>query len=81
MLLTVLPTADHPTGLRAHLMNVYTAPAFRRRGIARMLVTALMDAARQRGATEISLDATEAGRPLYRALGFRYNGEGMTLNL
>ena len=81
MLLTVLPTADHPTGLRAHLMNVYTAPAFRRRGIARMLVTALMDAARQRGATEISLDATEAGRPLYRALGFRDNGEGMTLNL
>ena len=79
--LTVLPTADHPTGLRAHLMNVYTAPAFRRRGIARMLVTALMDAARQRGATEVSLDATEAGRPLYRTLGFRENSEGMTLNL
>ena len=79
--LTVLPTADHPTGLRAHLMNVYTAPAFRRRGIAQMLVTALMDAARQRGATEISLDATEAGRPRYRSLGFRDNGEGMTLNL
>lgn len=79
--LTVLPTTDHPTGLRAHLMNVYTVPGFRRRGIARMLVTALMDAARQRGATEISLDATEAGRPLYRALGFRENSEGMTLNL
>ena len=81
MLLTVLPTADHPTGLRAHLMNVYTVPGFRRRGVARTLVSALMDAARQRGATEISLDATEAGRPLYRALGFRDNGEGMTLNL
>lgn len=79
--LTVLPTADHPTGLRAHLMNVYTVPGFRRRGIARTLVTALMDVARQRGATEISLDATEAGRPLYRALGFRDNGEGMTLHL
>ena len=79
--LTVLPTADHPTGLRAHLMNVYTVPGFRRRGIARMLVTALMDEARQRGVTEISLDATEAGRPLYRALGFQDNGEGMTLHL
>lgn len=77
----MLPTADHPTRLRAHLMNVYTAPAFRRRGIARMLVTALMDEARQRGATEISLDATEAGRPLYRSLGFRESGGAMTLNL
>ena len=62
-------------------MNVYTVPGFRRRGIARMLVTALMDEARQRGVTEISLDATEAGRPLYRALGFQDNGEGMTLHL
>ena len=79
--LTVLPTADHPTGLRAHLMNVYTLPGVRRRGVARTLVSALMDAARQRDATEISLDATEAGRPLYRSLGFRDNGEGLTLNL
>lgn len=79
--LTVLPTAEHPTGLRAHLMNVYTVPAFRRRGVARTLVAALMDAARLRGATEISLDATAAGRPLYRGLGFRDNGKGMTLNL
>lgn len=79
--MTVLPTADHPTGLRAHLMNVYTPPGFRRRGIARTLVTALIDEAQQRGATEISLDATAAGRPLYRALGFRDNGEVMTLHL
>ncbi|MGN0971770.1 MAG: GNAT family N-acetyltransferase [Aristaeellaceae bacterium] len=79
--LTVLPTADHPTGLRAHLMNVYTVPGFRRRGVARTLVTALIAEARKRGATEISLDATAAGRPLYRALGFRESGEAMTLNL
>ncbi|MGN1020600.1 MAG: GNAT family N-acetyltransferase [Aristaeellaceae bacterium] len=77
----VLPTAEHPTGLRAHLMNVYTVPAFRRRGIARTLVTALIGEARQRGATEIALDATPAGRPLYRALGFRERGEAMTLPL
>ena len=79
--MTVLPTADHPTGLRAHLMNVYTPPGIRRRGIARTLVTALIDEAQQRGATEISLNATADGRPLYRALGFRDNGEGMTLHL
>ena len=79
--LRMLPTEDHPAGLRARLMNMYTVPGFRRRGIARALVTALIDEARQHGATEISLDATVAGRPLYRAPGFRESGGAMTLNL
>ena len=77
--MTWLPTLDYPTGKRAHLMNVYTAPGHRRQGIARQLVTALMHEAKSRGVTEISLDATEAGRPLYESLGFRPNGEGMTI--
>ena len=33
--LTLLPTLDHPTGRRAHLMNVYASPEVRRQGIAR----------------------------------------------
>lgn len=32
--ITVMPTFDHPTGKRAHLMNVYTRQNFRRKGIA-----------------------------------------------
>lgn len=77
--LTTIPTLRHPTGRRAHLMNVYTAPGYRRQGLARELVTALIHEARERGVTAISLDATEAGRPLYEALGFRANEEGMTI--
>ena len=77
--MTWLPSLRHPTGQRAHLMNVYTAPEYRRQGVAREMVTALIDEAKRRGVTEISLDATEAGRPLYEALGFRANDEGMTL--
>ena len=79
--MTWLPTLRHPTGRRAHLMNVYTVPEARRRGIARQLVTGLIDEARSRGVTEISLDATEAGRPLYASLGFEDNEEGMILLL
>lgn len=73
----LLPTFDHPTGKRAHLMNVYTEPAHRRQGISRRLVETLMQEAQARGVTEISLDATAVGRPLYRSLGFQDNEEGM----
>ena len=75
----LMPTFSHPTGKRAHLMNVYTDQAHRRQGIASRLVTLLIDLAWEKGATEISLDATESGRPLYRSLGFTDSGECMVL--
>lgn len=77
----VMPTYDHPTGRRAHIMNVYTRPRYRRQGAARRLIEMLIEDARRRGATEISLDATEDGRALYRALGFVESGEGMVRTL
>jgi GNAT superfamily N-acetyltransferase len=75
----IMPTFDHPTGMRAHLMNVYTMKEWQRQGIAKRMVTMLMDEAWKRGVTEISLDATEEGRPLYKALGFTGSAEGMVL--
>lgn len=77
--ITVMPTFCHPTGRRAHLMNVYTRARFRRRGVGQAMVRFLIDEAKSRGVTEISLDATEMGRPLYSSLGFKSNGEGMNL--
>ncbi len=74
----VMPTFSHPTGKRAHLMNVYTKAAYRRQGIAQKLVNMLTAEAAERGATEIGLDATESGRPLYEALGFTSSGSYMT---
>lgn len=79
--ITLMPTVDHPTGKRAHIMNVYTNADYRRRGIARQMITMLLDEARERGATYVSLDATENGRPLYTSLGFGGNEENMGLNL
>ena len=29
----IMPTFEHPTGLRAHLMNVYTKSEYRRKGM------------------------------------------------
>ena len=77
--MTIMPTFSHPTGKRAHLMNVYTNSDYRRHGIARRMVTMLIDDAWGKGATEISLDATESGRPLYESLGFKDSKECMLL--
>ena len=75
----IMPTFSHPTGKRAHLMNVYTRNEYRRQGIARKMVLMLIDETRKRGATEISLDATVMGRPLYESLGFVNSTECMVL--
>lgn len=76
----LMPTASHPTGKRAHLMNVHTDEAYRRRGIASRMLTMLIDEAWRCGATQITLDATEDGRPLYQRHGFRDSAEGMVLD-
>lgn len=75
----IMPTFSHPTGKRAHLMNVYTNINYRRQGIARKMVQMLIEDARDKGATEISLDATESGRPLYESMGFTDSSESMIL--
>ncbi|MBR5386684.1 MAG: GNAT family N-acetyltransferase [Clostridiales bacterium] len=77
--ITIMPTFSHPSGKRAHLMNVYTNPSYRRQGIARKMVNMLIDDAWSKGATEISLDATKLGRPLYESMGFIDSNECMVL--
>lgn len=66
----VMPTYHNPTGQKAYIMNMYTDPAYRRRGVARRTLDLLVRDARDRGVTAISLDATAMGRPLYEAYGF-----------
>lgn len=78
--ITCLPTRQHQTGKRAHLMNVYTREAYRGQGIAKMLVNMLMNEAKEKGVTHISLDATDMGRPLYASLGFHDSEEYMEIS-
>ena len=79
--ITIMPTFNHPTGKRAFLMSVYTKEEYRRRGIALKMVEMLIAEAKEKDCTEIILDATEAGRPLYKALGFVESDETMCLRL
>ena len=75
----IMPTFSHTTGKRAHLMNVYTMKEWQWQGIAKKMVSMLIEEAWKRGVTEISLDATEEGRQLYYKLGFTDSTECMVL--
>lgn len=66
----VLPTCHNPSGWKAYIMNMYTHPGYRRRGIARRTLELLVQESRSRGIDRISLEATSMGRPLYAACGF-----------
>ena len=79
--LSMMPTFSHPAGKRAHLMNVYVKKDFRRKGLAKKMLELLIEEAKSRKVTEISLDATEKGRPLYESIGFSYNASAMTMKL
>ena len=66
----VMPTYHNPTGKKAYIMNMYTAPEYRRQGIAFHTLDLLVNDARKLGVSQISLEATEMGRPLYEKYGF-----------
>ena len=78
---TEMPTCANPSGRCAFLMNIYTDPAYRRKGIAARIVGALVEDARARGAGSVLLEATDMGAPLYRKLGFVDAKGYMRLNL
>ena len=64
------PTGKLPCPKVAKLMNMYTIPAYRRRGIAHEMLRLAADYAREAGCGKIMLNASEMGRPLYEKFGF-----------
>lgn len=67
---SVMPTYHNPSGNKAYIMNMYTKPEYRRKGIALKTLNLLIEDAKSRGITAISLEATDMGRSLYEKYGF-----------
>jgi GNAT superfamily N-acetyltransferase len=66
----VMPNRKNPSGRKAYIMNIYTVPEYRGRGIASRVVDLLVKEAYARNIHVITLDATEMGRPVYERYGF-----------
>jgi GNAT superfamily N-acetyltransferase len=64
------PAPVNPGGREAYILNVFTDPQARRRGLARRLMERLVEEARAAGVRRIWLRASDEGRPLYESMGF-----------
>ncbi len=74
-----MPSPDNPSGIDAYLMNIYVDPKYRRNGVARAIVTQLVETALDKGAGKIYLETSECGRKLYAGMGFGKLEEMMIL--
>lgn len=72
-----LPVPDNPSGLEGYVLNMYTEPAWRRRGLARAILGRLVELARARGVHRVWLHATMDARTLYEDEGFAANPTAM----
>ena len=78
---TVPPSYGNHTGKEAYVMNMYTLPEYRRKGIAKLLFEKTLEEAKRRGVGKIRLHATEMGKPLYQKYDFEERGDEMVLFL
>jgi GNAT superfamily N-acetyltransferase len=65
-----LPGVMSTDGRWGYIQWMSTDPAYRRRGFARTILTAIVAWLAARGVHHLELHATGAGEPLYRSLGF-----------
>jgi GNAT superfamily N-acetyltransferase len=71
------PTLSHQNGetiisdgRQGLIVNVFTEPEWRRRGLARLLMEEILAWSREKGLESLTLHASDDGRALYQQLGF-----------
>ncbi|MGB7333412.1 MAG: GNAT family N-acetyltransferase, partial [Terriglobales bacterium] len=64
-----------PCTERAVILNVYTEPEFRKRGIARQIMLTILAWVKEQGLRSVNLHASAEGRALYEKLGFEATNE------
>jgi GNAT superfamily N-acetyltransferase len=61
---------NNPFYLEGDILNMYTVPLFRRKGISAMILEKLIEEAKKRGVSKVSLHTSKDGEKLYRKFGF-----------
>lgn len=71
------PMVGNLSGKEAYILNIYTLPQWRNQGIARMLLTTIVNIAKEADIRRIWLRAAETVSPLYEKHGFVVTNEEM----
>ncbi len=66
----VLPKYNAPTGNIGYVLNMYTLPEMRKKGIGTRLLNELISEAKSMGLDYLNLHASEEGMKIYRKAGF-----------
>jgi GNAT superfamily N-acetyltransferase len=77
----VPPSFGNPSGEEAYLMNMYTLPKYRKKGIGGELLVKTLEGAKRRGIKKIRLHTTAIGKSLYEKRGFVNSNSEMILVL
>ncbi len=75
------PSYTNESGIKGYITNMYTAPAYRGRGIAASLLDKLRTEAKERKVQLLWLNASKMGRPVYQKIGFKDSYDWMELRL
>ncbi|WP_088011353.1 GNAT family N-acetyltransferase [Gottfriedia acidiceleris] len=75
------PYLENLKGIEAYILNMYTLPKYRGKGLARKLLELCIDECKKSGVKRIWLHASEDGAPLYKKIGFTNKDNEMQLFL
>jgi GNAT superfamily N-acetyltransferase len=73
------PVEENLTGLEAYVMNMYTIPEWRGKGIAMALMQEIIHFVKTTGARRIWLHTTRDGQHVYEQSGFVFTADDMEL--
>ncbi len=79
--LDVPPSYANASGKEAYIMNLYTLPQFRKRGIGTKLLDKIISEVRKSLVKKIRLHSTEIGKPIYIKKGFDDSNNEMVMYL
>jgi GNAT superfamily N-acetyltransferase len=77
----IAPRFTLQDGKIAYVLNIYTLPDWRGKGLGKQIFDHILQEAKNRGYKRISLHASDDGRPVYEKFGFRLTSDEMELRL